>query len=357
MAHTVVPMSNDSKAVRRQNTRGHLTPDAVPRQRWAFLDTLRGFALAGILLVNSLDISRLGYENTTLEPDPTREILYLTVQTRFVPIFVVLFGMSLFLILRGARERAPRPWLPLVRRLVTLAAIGGLLMLVYPGNILVEYGTVGLAILPAVLFAPRWLVLALGMVGTSLAYALLGGGFAATPGLMLLGAAAAAYGVPAILEAGGRGVAIVALATAALAIPAIIWQLTEPGDPRFTLAGGVAGLVLAVAYTMLLSALWRTPARRTLSAVFDSLGRMALTNYVTGALLVAATAAVVDFTRMPSAWPAVAMSLVIIAVQSLASRAWLSRFSYGPVEWLLRIATWGRPVSLRRDRSSIRGTA
>ncbi|MFI6426765.1 DUF418 domain-containing protein [Promicromonospora sp. NPDC050880] len=328
-------------------------PRTGTRQRWRFIDSLRGFAVLGILLVNAVDIARVGMdrmlEGGTRVPDPVLDALYLTVQTRFVPIFVFLFGMSLWIVLDGARARSPRPWLVLTRRLVALALIGGLLMLVYPGNVLIEYGVVGLLVLPVVCLAPRWVVLGAGAVLTVVAYAFLGGGLAATPGLVLLGAGAAAYGLPRALESAGRTVAVVLAGAAVLTVPALLWQLGTPGDPRFSNAGGTAGLVMAVLYTTGLAMLWRTPARRVIAAVFEPLGRMALTNYVTAALVVALTTLFVDYGHMTSVLPVVLLALGIIAVQSVLSRLWLRRFVYGPVEWVWRAATWLRLPAFRRD--------
>jgi uncharacterized membrane protein YeiB len=324
----------------------------IPGIRWRFVDSLRGFALFGILLVNTLDITRLGIdlaiENGGAGDDPVRDLLYLTVQTRFVPIFVFLFGMSLWFVLAGARSRSSRPGLVMVRRLAGLVVIGGLLMLVYRGNVLLEYGVVGLVVLPVVVFAPRWATLALGAALTGAAYALVGGGLASTPGLMLLGAGAAAYGLPRVLESAGRGVALVFAGAALLTVPALMWQATTPGDPRFSTPGGIAGFVMAVAYATALALLWRTPARRVIAAVFEPLGRMALTNYVVAAIVVAGLALVVDFGHMTSVAPGLVVSVVLIAVQSVASRLWLARFVYGPVEWAWRTVTWWRPATLVR---------
>jgi len=323
--------------------------------RWRFVDSLRGFALFGILLVNTLDITRLGIdraiENAGPLDDPVRDLLYLSVQTRFVPIFVFLFGMSLWFVLAGARARSPRPGLVMVRRLLGLVAIGGLLMLVYPGNVLLEYGVVGLAMLPIVVFAPRRATLALGVTLTVAAYALTGGGLVSTPGLMLLGAGAAAYGLPRVLESAGRGVVLVFASATLLTVPALLWQATTPGDPRFSTPGGIAGLVMAVAYASALALLWRTPARRVIAAVFEPLGRMALTNYVAAAIVVAGLALVVDFGHMASVLPGLAISVGLIAVQSVLSRLWLARFVYGPVEWAWRSVTWWRPAALVRRAS------
>ena len=323
------------------------------RQRWRFIDALRGFAVFGILLVNAVDLTEIGWarmeETGIFTPDPIREALYLTVQTRFVPIFILLFGMSLWIVLEGARTRARRPGLVMLRRLVGLSAIGGLLMFVYPGNVLVEYGVVGLVMLPVILFAPRWLTFWVGLAGTVAAYALFGGGFPATPGLILLGAGAAAYGLPRLLESSTKAVAIVFAVSAALTVPALLWQQTTQGDPRFSTPGGVAGLVMAVLYTTGLALLWRTPARRVIAAAFEPLGRMALSNYVGAALVVAGAAQLIDFGHMSSLAPLMVLVVAIIAAQSVLSRLWLKYFVYGPIEWLWRTVTWLRPVAFRRE--------
>ena len=323
--------------------------------RWRFLDVLRGFAILGILLVNAMDITDLGMGRILpdaggLPPDPVRDVLYLTVQTRFVVIFVFLFGISLQIVLDSARARARHAWLVMVRRLVAVALIGQLLMLVYPGNVLVEYGVLGLVMLPAVALLPRWATLAGGVALTIGTYAVFGGGIASVPGLILLGAGAAAYGLPRVLDSAGKPVAVVFTLAAVLTVPALLWQLTTPGDPRFSTPGGVAGLVMAVLYTTGLALLWRTPARRILAAVFEPLGRMALTNYIGGAVAMAVAAIVVDFEHMTGGALLLLLSLAVIAVQSVLSRLWLSRFVYGPFEWVWRVVTWWRPVAFRRNR-------
>ncbi len=136
---------------------------------------------------------------------------------------------------------------------------------------------------------------------------------------------------------------------AVLTGPALFWQMTtSSGDPRFSTAGSVAGLVMAVLYTTGLALLWRTSARRASAAVFEPLGRRARTNYVGAAVVVALVAQVVDFGHMTSAAPVVALALGLIVVQSVLSRLWLRHFVYGPVEWLWRTATWLRPAAMRR---------
>lgn len=335
-------------------TAATVPPATSTPQRWRFIDSLRGFALLGILLVNAIDITKVGIDRAVelgaRPPDPVHDALYLTVQTRFFPIFIFLFGMSLWIVLDGARKRSARPWLVLVRRLLGLAVIGGLLMFVYPGNVLLGYGVVGLLMLPVVALVPRWVTLGIGAALTVTAYALFGGGLPSVPGLVLLGAGAAAVGLPRVLETSGKAVAVVFAVAAVLTVPAILWQLEDLRDPRLSEVGGTPGLVMAVLYTTGLALLWRTPAKRAIAAFFEPLGRMALTNYIAAAIVMALLARFVDFGHMSSVVPLMVMSLALIAVQSVLSRLWLGRFVYGPVEWLWRTATWLKPAAFRRDR-------
>ena len=57
--------------------------------RLVFIDVLRGFALVGILFVNAIDITGVGAgwvraHATALPHDLVRDLLYATMQTRFV---------------------------------------------------------------------------------------------------------------------------------------------------------------------------------------------------------------------------------------------------------------------------------
>lgn len=48
--------------------------------------------------------------------------------------------------------------------------------------------------------------------------------------------------------------------------------------------------------------------------------------------------------------PGLVVAAAVLAVQWIACRLWLSRFSYGPLEWAWRCATWWRVVPLRAGR-------
>ena len=326
--------------------------DAAP-ERWRVLDALRGFALAGILFVNLPDLLVLHAKGAGSSDTPITTVLQYVVQGRFVPIFTALFGASLVFVVRGARERGRSAAAAVLSRLGALFVIGVLHWLIYPGEILAEYAVVGLLIVPAVLHLPRWAQLAIGVVWTVGVYAVTGGGLFTEPGLMLLGAAAAAYGVPAVLDRGWRWMPVAFVGASLLLLPALWWQTTEPGDPRFTLAGGIAGGVMALWYVSGFGLLWRTRARVVLAAAFEPLGRMSLTNYVGASVIVVLGILVLRPATTEVTAATMAAAATVVVVQSLASRLWLARFRYGPLEWLWRIATWRRPVRLRRSPAGL----
>ncbi len=325
-------------------------PTVSPARRWQLIDALRGFALAGILFVNVPDITRLGQDIPFDERHTTTMdlVLEFAVQTRFVPIFAFLFGMSAMFVIEGARRRGVHPLLPMLLRYLALFAIGFAHAYVYPGEILREYAICGLLMLPIVLWAPRWVTLGAGITLTVAAYALTGGGLASLPGLLLAGAGAGAYGLPKLLDTGRRPVSIAFAAAVVLAVPALWWQTTQPGDPRFTNAGGIAGGVLAVVYVTGFALLWQTPVRRALALVFEPLGRMALSNYLGASVVLFLVALVVPFREFDDLALVSVGALVLIAIQSVFSRVWLRRFQYGPIEWLWRMATWRRVVPFRK---------
>lgn len=309
--------------------------------RYPFLDVLRGFALVGILFVNIPDMTRLGVDAPGVMPDSLiRTALDFLVATRFVPIFAFLFGMSLAFVRDGAVRRARRPWVVLLRRLAALALAGLLHQLIYPGEVLLIYAIVGLLLLPLVLWNRPHLHLWAGIVLTVVVYSVMGGGALSVPGLFLLGAGAVGVGWPERLEAGDRRVAVVSAVALVASATAVLWQTTQPGDPRFTTAGGVAGGLMAVLYVCCLSLLWQTPARTVLRALFEPLGRAAFTCYLTASLIVVPVGHWLGFTRSYDLAPAVILAGCVLAAQSLVMRWWLNHHAYAPAEWAWRAFTW-----------------
>ena len=85
---------------------------------------------------------------------------------------------------------------------------------------------------------------------------------------------------------------------------------------------------------------------RRLLNVFAPLGRMALTSYLTHSLvcvLLSYGFGLGLFWRVGATY-AMAIALIIVAVQIPLSALWLGRFRFGPVEWVWRRLTYGRPI-------------
>jgi uncharacterized membrane protein YeiB len=291
------------------------------------LDAVRGFALCGIMLVNSWQHANGAFRGRPKVPvDWVMENL---LQSRFFPIFSFLFGISLVLFLRSAGSR----WV-LIRRLIVLGCFGLAHTAVNPGEVLLPYAFFGLVVLLPAAFLARFAVLVLGVAATVWATAM-GGGVILVPGLFLLGMALMEYSpsprlvLPAFLVSVPVGAALTAG-----------WVLTSGDRSTFVAAlYPAAGLCTAVAYVTGLLLLLRTPLRGGLMAVLTPLGRTALTNYVisTPIILLAMPLLTSDPTRL---W-GIGLSVAALAVQIVLSRWWLARFTYGPLEWVWRCLTWG----------------
>ncbi|NYH53111.1 putative membrane protein YeiB [Nocardiopsis arvandica] len=316
----------------------HATGAPPDRTRVVALDVLRGFALCGILVANIQLIANADTAVVTPPMGGAQAWLGL-------PVFSLLFGIGFSLLSDSAADRAPRPRLVLLRRLLALLAIGLVHMLLWRGDILTVYAVVGLLVLLPSTWLPRWAVAGLAAVLVPTALIGAGGGPLLIAGLFLSGSALARYGMVQRIDRSVRGPALLGLVFAAgeaLALWAQADAQVSPGTAQPpTLAFLLTGLLLTGVYVCALLVLLGTPLRPVLRAVFDPLGRMALTNYLTATVLVLATAHVLGL-RFASLAEVLLGSGAVLSAQWVFSTLWLRRFRQGPVEWLWRWATWGR---------------
>ncbi len=323
------------------------------------LDVLRGVALTGIIFVNIEPVTGFPYKLPTLA-DPSGW-LQLFVQQRFFPLFSLLFGIGFSLIFESAQRRDARPRVVLLRRLLVLLPVGVLHQFFHPGEALTWYAVAGLLVLLPSTWLPRWLVAVGASVAVPAALYLAGGGLFLIPGAFLLGSALVRYGVAARLDGSIRVPALLFVASAVGAVPAVRWQLAHLENSGFDTASGVAGTVLAVAYATGILLLLNTPVRQVLVAAFAPLGRMALTNYLSATVVMVAAGHLLDL-RSSTSWTLVlGLAAAIMLAQSAASSWWLRRYRFGPLEWLWRWVTWARRPTMNRlavrdpRRSAARG--
>ncbi|MEH6436134.1 DUF418 domain-containing protein [Massilia sp. DD77] len=245
------------------------------RQRIEVLDVLRGFALAGICVVNVEFFNRPVVEAGEGIPPGLAGLDWLAaflvnylVTGKFWILFSLLFGMGFALMLERATA-AGRPFLPAYLRRIAALAVFGLLhhILLWSGDILLSYAIGALVLLLALFARGKWLLAAIlacfalsavpelrlaSALATPLVFAGLlalylrdgagGWRFPAAmllPGILMLLAAL-------ILALGGRdgGIREVLLAAALLiALGLLAWRYGEPASARPLRAGAAIFVV------------------------------------------------------------------------------------------------------------------
>jgi uncharacterized membrane protein YeiB len=327
-------------------TRGDAAASAPDRsRRIAELDALRGFALAGIVMVNIVQLTGMPWATGPSREHPDAYLFELLFFQRPFLIFSLLFGVSLAIFLRTAARRAARPRLVLVRRLLWLAVFGALHTLLQPGEVLKFYAVAGLLVLPATYLSRRWL-LWLGAVLTAAGSVLIGG-VATVPGLFLLGMALTGYGIPDTLDRRGRQLAVALAVAVPLATAAAVLQYRYGVGPQARVVTLQAGLAVAFLYVTGFLLLLRTPLGRPLGAVFAPMGKLALTNYILATVLILAADPALGIGERTDYALVVAVGAGIGVIQAAWSPIWLRWFQYGPLEWLWRCLTWWQWVPIR----------
>jgi uncharacterized protein len=351
------------------------------RERIQALDVLRGVAVGGILFANVLvffGLTFLSPERAAALSSTTADHVALVLERVFVDgkfysVFSLLFGIGFGVQLaRGGEAALPR----FKRRLRILLGIGAIhAFFIWAGDILMLYALLGFT-MPW--FARksdrtlvRWTVILLAIPTALYVVAL--------TAWMLSSAGAAQTspggGMPAnilpFFEAIGRGGLrdafignLVFLAGrwadlfATVRFPKVLgmfvlglWTV-RTGLALSPSPGGLLGVAMqAVGIPMLALGYAATVAllvvdgRRFIGA-FTPVGRMALTNYLMHSVICVTLSYGFGFGlwwRIGAA-KAMAAAAAIIALQIPLSAWWLSRFRFGPAEWIWRRLTYGRPL-------------
>ena len=147
-----------------------------------------------------------------------------------------------------------------------------------------------------------------------------------------------------------------------LSVGSIVWMNTSNYDPTVALNGHIpnaaSAIPLALAYLSLI-VLWnKRVTQSSLAATkhyLQAVGQMALTNSIV--YVVAGTFIIREgfgrnyFSRSSL----VLIVLAVCGVQLVWSKIWLTYFSYGPFEWLLRVATYRRLLPFIRPHTRLWG--
>ena len=388
-------------SVQNENGPGPVTES----DRITSLDLLRGVAVLGIVLMNavSFNLGFAPYLNLDAGGSETwldwaigiaGEIL---IDQKFMGIFSLLFGAGILLFIERAERREARPVLLNLWRNVLLLGIGVLHTLLWEGDVLMAYAIsaffllamrnlharalIAIGAIVFLLSIPNTLLVQSIVNSTDVSLAgiwtpeaaggstaagsdqalhdsvqalLLLGYFLRALGLILMGAglyrlgfmngsmAASTYRRVAAI---GLGIGL-PLATAGVIVTAL-------GDYSRDVAfigqvPNTLGTVPASLGYMSLIILWNKSRDSWLKRRLLATGRMALTNYlsqtVLGVLILGVLLADVGVNRTGI----LVFCVGIWAVQLWWSPLWLSRFRFGPAEWLWRVATYRKRELLRR---------
>ncbi len=361
------------------------------------LDLIRGVAVLGILVMNAVsyglgpgpyfNLSAGGSENwLDWLIGGLGEIF---VDQKFMGLFSVLFGAGIALFCDRAAQKTRRPASLSLWRNLLLLGIGLLHFLLWEGDILIGYALVSPLIIllrnrrPRTLFILGGATVLLSPVAAVLFQAALAGDgsglgaywsaaaemtnaaqgfivvdfFSRAVGMMLIGVGLYRNGVITGDRTIGyyRRTAVIGLGVGLpLAAIGLAWVAASDFSPGVAFIGTIPNTLGTVPVVMgyaSLIILWNRRSESSLHRRLRSVGRMALTNYLTQTVVgVAILRGILSDTTLTRTMLA-GFVVMVWVLQLWWSRAWLDRFRFGPAEWLWRLATYARPQPLRRSES------
>jgi len=144
-----------------------------------------------------------------------------------------------------------------------------------------------------------------------------------------------------------------------LGLPLMLWSTwSHPtmsfsevtlGSAAAQTAAQIANVLMCFAYFSAIVLLMQRPGWRARLSWVAPAGRMALTNYLMQSVICTVVFygyGLGYFERLPRAWQPLFV-LAVFVLQVLLSRWWLSRYRYGPMEWLWRWLTYLERPTMR----------
>jgi uncharacterized protein len=109
-----------------------------------------------------------------------------------------------------------------------------------------------------------------------------------------------------------------------------------------------SGLALCVFYLTSILLMMRKEQGSERLAFLAPVGRMALTNYIAQTVLCISTVKLFHLYGSTPLWVGFMLCLLIFPIQVAWSKWWLSRFRYGPLEWVWRSLNYGSVQQLKK---------
>ena len=362
--------------------------------RLTHLDAVRGLAVMGILLMNSIsfglgneayfDVSARG-TYTTL--DWVLGILgELFADQKFMGLFSLLFGASILLFLERAQAKGQAPVRLSLWRNGLLLGIGICHAVIWSGDVLTVYALCAPVLLLMRNRSAKFLIISgvfvfllalvqevlLSWVATDellrmvwreelnspeaifLGVSYITDAFVRALGMMLVGMGLYRSGflsepniTPKLLRASLMAIGV----CAAVSAGGFAWVASQGFDAVAVRLGNLPNGLVTIPMTLsylVLFIVWDQRSTGQLVRRVRCLGQMALTNYIGQTLIGLSLAAVVpaEWVSRSTIWLAI---LVVWVAQLYGSAAWLDKCRFGPLEWLWRCATYRRWEKLVRS--------
>jgi len=395
------------------------------QERVQVLDVLRGFALAGILIINAMSILAVKGSTPAFTVDipfadrTLQDLILFFVESKFFTLFSLLFGIGFAIQIQSA-EKQGSAFLPRISRRMAGLLLFGLLhiLLLWDGDILLIYAITGTLLILfrkttysrirkwviSLLAVPGVLVLAI-LIYTLIARLSASGAetfaksdaslakeFAntdATQNLLqngfLEGIAERIHTylelspllssrIPTVLAMFliglylGRSNFIRQLPEKIEILKRVrFWGLIVGFSLMFLIVAGtkflpnvsaliaiiedqyLAGPILCLGYASAVTLSFLKNPTRKIYGYFSKVGRMALTNYLTQSLVVTFLAYGwgLGLVLKLNGFQVLGISFLLYVAQVILSGLWLSKFKYGPLEWVWRCITYWKVLPIK----------
>jgi uncharacterized protein len=373
------------------------TSSTQQQDRITNLDYLRGFATLGILGMNAMAYGLLKPAYNNLDSQGTDSVLdwifgilgEVFIDQKTMAIFSMLFGAGIVLFADRAEAKGKKPFRLTIWRNFLLLVIGFLHMIVWEGDVLMVYGICAPVIYllrkrpTKFLFSIGVLLFALTVLNGILTQSLVNDGsaslgdfwYASNPmsdevafwfisdafcralGAMLIGVGLYKSGFISGAKENSYYQRILIRCFVfglPLTIFGILIQVAGDYSSDVAIIGQVpntiATLPIAIGYVAIISLL-NMRDDNAFKLRIRSVGQMALTNYLTQTII-GITVFAVLFEKSDMSRTGVWLFIICVwALQILWSKAWLSRFRFGPIEWVWRCATYRSLQPIRRSSS------
>ena len=363
---------------------------SLPHQRITHLDTIRGVAVMGILIMNSVAFFLGGVAYFDIShPENAHWLDWLVAiagevfaDQKFMALFSLLFGASILLFCERAEAKGYSSTKLSLWRNFLLFLIGGFHARLWEGDVLTVYAMCAPILLMFRKFSPT-LLIGLGcfiyltpammncyivstadpsgfrmiwdnsylensssdidLAGLSMMYEL----FARALGMMFIGMGLYSNGKLVHLASTTQIVSrsiVLLIVGISLSGLGLVWTYLNDFSTAAIIQGNLANTIgtmpIAFGYIGLLM-WWNERAKSLLIDRVQALGKTALSNYI-GQTVVCLTLAII----IPQAWLSRSIVFLLIIViwwlQLFVSEQWLKHYKFGPMEYLWRCLTYRR---------------